>query len=547
MSINSAMQAGVSGLAANSAALAAISDNIANVNTVGYKNNDTSFESLVTGDGGAGSAGGVTTSSLQAVTGQGTLTQTSSPTDVAITGSGMFVVTPSASVINGTTPLLYTRAGSFTPNAQGFLQNAAGLYLQGWPANALGVVTPNPSDLNSLTPINVNSVGGTVTPTSAATINANLQSSQTVSTQAADAEITTDAAYFNTAAGNATVPALSVAQQAAVDAAWATLSAAQQTAATAAAAALPPTQISAQGAALQALTPAQITAQMTSAAATAAYNPVTNSMTAYNPTTGTGVKPDFTVQIPVLDSLGGQHTIQVDFLKSAVANQWYAEVQAVPTTDVVSGAGLAAGQLSAGTISFNSDGSLNLTDSTLNTALNIGASSATAPAAGTVNWATGLDVSASPLALTLAAGAGASGLTQLNSTSVIESVDANGAPPGNLSSVSINTSGDVTATFDNGTSRVIAQIALATFLNPDGLTSVSGNAYQANPKAGNVSLKVAGTGGAGTLTANALEASTVDLSSEFTSLIITQRAYTASSKVITAADQMTQDLLSIIR
>jgi flagellar hook protein FlgE len=547
MSINSAMQAGVSGLSANSEALAAISDNIANVNTVGYKNNNISFESLVTGDGGPGSAGGVTTSALQTVSAQGTLTQTSSPTDIAITGNGMFVVTPSASSVNGSTPLLYTRAGSFTPNAQGFLQNSAGLYLQGWPANALGVVTPNPSDLNSLTPINVNSVGGTVTPTSAATVNANLKSSQPVSTQAADAEITTDAAWFNTAAGHTTVPALSAAQQAAVDAAWATLSASQQANATAAAAALPSLQIAAQGASLQALTPAQITAQMTASAATSAYNPVTNSMTAYDPTTGTGVQPDFTVQIPVLDSLGGQHTIQVDFLKAGTANQWFAEVQAVPTSDVVSGSGLAQGQLASGTVSFNSDGTLNLTNSNLASALNIGASSATAPAAGAVNWATALDVSASPFTLTLAPGSGASGLTQLNSTSVIESVDSNGARPGNLSSVSIDSSGEVTATFDNGTSKVLAQVALATFLNPDGLTSVSGNAYESNPKAGNVSLKVAGTGGAGTLTSNALEASTVDLSSQFTNLIITQRAYTASSKVITAADQMTQDLLSIIR
>jgi len=547
MSINSAMMAGVSGLAANSAALAAISDNIANVNTVGYKDSDTSFEDLVTGDGGSVSAGGVTASTQQKVTGQGTLTQTSSPTDVAITGNGMFVVTPSASAINGTTPLLFTRAGSFTPNSQGFLQNAAGLYLQGWPANALGVVTPNGSDPSSLTPINVNSIGGTVTPTSTATVNANLDSSQTISTQAQDAALTTDAAYYNTAAGHATVPALSAGQQAALDAAWATLSPTQQASATAAAAALPALQIATQGATLQGLTAAQITTQVTASAASAAYDPVSNSMTAYDPTTGTGVQPDFTVQIPVLDSLGGQHTVQVDFLKSSTPNQWYAEVQAVPTSDVVSGAGLAPGQIASGTITFNSDGSLNTANSTLATALNIGASSATAPAAGAVNWATGLDVSASPLTFTLGAGSGSSGLTQLNSASVIQSIDTNGAPPGNLSSIAINSSGDVTATFDNGTSRVIAQIALATFPDENGLTAVSGDAYTANPKAGNVSLKVAGTGGAGTLTSSALEASTVDLSTEFTNLIITQRAYTASSKVITAADQMTQDLLSIIR
>jgi flagellar hook protein FlgE len=547
MSINSAMMAGVSGLAANSAALAAISDNIANVNTIGYKEQGTSFESLVAGGGAAGSAGGVTAIADPKVTGQGSPTQTSSPTDLAITGAGMFVVTPTASSINGSTQVLYTRAGSFTPNSQGYLENAAGLYLQGWPANAQGVVTPSGSSLTSLSPINVNSIGGTVTATSTATVNANLNSGQPVSTQAQDAELTTDAAWFNSTAGNLTVPALSPAQQTALDTAWATLSPAQQAAATAAASALPASQLAAQGAALQGLTTAQITSQVTASAATSAYNPVTNSMTAYNATAGTGVKPDFSAQIPVLDSLGGQHTVQIDFLKSPVANQWYAEVQAVPASDVVSGAGLAAGQIAAGTITFNTDGSLDTSNSTLATALNIGASSTTAPAAGAVNWATSLGVAASPLTLTLGASSGSSGLTQLDNASVVGSINTDGAPPGNLSSIAINSSGDVTATFDNGTSRIIAQVALATFPDENGLTAVSGNAYLATPGAGNVSLKVAGTGGAGTLTSSALEASTVDLSTEFTNLIITQRAYTASSKVITAADQMTQDLLSIIR
>ena len=541
MSINSAMMAGVSGLAANSAALASISDNIANVNTIGYKHNGTDFQSLVTGDSGQASAGGVTASGKQVVTGQGSVTQTSSATDMAITGNGMFVVTPAASPITGSTQVLYTRAGSFTPNSQGYLQNAAGLYLQGWAANAQGVVTPSGSSLTSLTPINVNAIGGTVTATSSAAVNANLNSSQAVSAPSSDTALVIDAAYFNTTASHATVPALSAGQQTALDTAWAALTAGQQAAATAAAATRTPAQLLAQGAALSSLTAAQITAKVTSAAATAAYDPLTNSMTSG------GVTPDFSVQVPVLDSLGGQHTVQVDFLKSAVANQWYAEVQAVPATDVASGAGLAAGQIAAGTVAFNTDGSLDTTNTTLSSILNIGASSATAPGAGLVNWATSLGVAASPLKLDLASSSGSSGLTQLDGASVIQSINTDGAPPGNLSSIAIDAKGNVTATFDNGTSRTIAQVALATFPDENGLTSVSGNAYLAAPDAGNVSLKVAGTGGAGTLTSNALEASTVDLSTEFTNLIITQRAYTASSKVITAADQMTQDLLSIIR
>src|ERR1700744_4108593 len=93
MSINSAMGAGVAGLLANSSALAAISDDIANVNTVGYKRNGVDFETLVAASTGSStfSAGGGTPGNQQYVTEQGSTTQTSSPTDLAITGSGLFV------------------------------------------------------------------------------------------------------------------------------------------------------------------------------------------------------------------------------------------------------------------------------------------------------------------------------------------------------------------------------------------------------------------------------------------------------------------------
>jgi len=80
-----------------------------------------------------------------------------------------------------------------------------------------------------------------------------------------------------------------------------------------------------------------------------------------------------------------------------------------------------------------------------------------------------------------------------------------------------------------------------------GLKSVSGNAYQVTIPAGAMVLKDPGTGGAGQISPSSLEASTVDLSSEFTGLISTQKAYSASSKIITTADQMLDELINIIR
>ena len=301
--------------------------------------------------------------------------------------------------------------------------------------------------------------------------------------------------------------------------------------------------------------------QTVSAAATAAaavpvgagaYNAVTNSMTAYDPTTGTGVQPDFTMQVPISDSLGGQHTLQIDLLKSTTANQWYAEIQAVPASDVVSGAGLAPGQIKSGIIAFNPDGSLNMAATTLfgspaNPTLSIGASAAAAPGAGAVNWAASLGIAAQSVTLGIGGTTGSGALTQFASTSAVQSKTTNGTPFGSLSAVGIDANGVVTATFSNGTSRNIAQVALATFPNVDGLTAVNGDAYQASNTSGAYSLATAGSGGAGTIASSTLESSTVDLSAEFTKLIIAQQAYTASSKVISTADQMTQALLQVIQ
>jgi len=138
-------------------------------------------------------------------------------------------------------------------------------------------------------------------------------------------------------------------------------------------------------------------------------------------------------------------------------------------------------------------------------------------------------------------------MTQVAGASAVTSTTANGTPFGSLSSIAISNNGIVTATFTNGVSRAIAEIPLATFPNADGLTSVSGTAYQASNNSGLVSLQAAGSGGSGQLESNTLEASTIDLSSEFTDLITTQQAYTASSKVITTADQMSQVLLQLIQ
>ncbi len=137
--------------------------------------------------------------------------------------------------------------------------------------------------------------------------------------------------------------------------------------------------------------------------------------------------------------------------------------------------------------------------------------------------------------------------SQYDSTSIVQATYTNGTAFGNLTEVKIDEAGFVTAIFDNGVMRKIAQVALATFPSADSLTEVAGNAFRVSQNSGTFNLKAPGTGGAGLLGAQQLEASTVDLSTEFTGLITTQRAYSASSKIITTADEMLAELINIKR
>lgn len=270
----------------------------------------------------------------------------------------------------------------------------------------------------------------------------------------------------------------------------------------------------------------------------ATYNPAVaaTSMAAYSPTSGTGVKPDYTTQVTVYDAQGGAHTFEMDFLKSSTANQWHAELKAVPASDV---AGTTNGLVTTGIVAFNPDGTLDTTHTTFSAAATtIGASSAGAG----VRWASGLGLPSQAVSFNLATSP--ANVTQYSSVSATNSSTVDGGPAGTVTGVNVDNDGYVVASFSNGAQRKIAQVALATFQNPDGMQSISGDAYRASIDSGSFTLKVANTGGAGQISSTHLESSTVDLSTEFTGLIITQRAYAASSKIISTADQMLQELIS---
>ncbi|PHS74828.1 MAG: hypothetical protein COB59_11905 [Rhodospirillaceae bacterium] len=208
MSLYGALFSGVSGLTAQSSAMGAISDNITNVSTIGYKGTTVNFQTLVTKQTSSTfySAGGVQSKPRQSTDVQGLLQASTSSTDVALSGGGFFVVNQ-ANTPGISDPYLYTRAGSFIQDDQGFLKNSAGYYLQGWPTDAAGTVVPSSAALtvtnqniistDYLESINLNRVGGTAAATSNVAVGANLPSSSGTGDT-----FKTDVQYFNSL-GNA--------------------------------------------------------------------------------------------------------------------------------------------------------------------------------------------------------------------------------------------------------------------------------------------------------------------------------------------------------
>ena len=210
MSLFGALSSGVSGLIAQSSAMGAISDNITNVSTIGYKNTRVDFQTLVTKQTSSTlfSPGGVQSKPRTDTGVQGLLQSSTSSTDLSISGQGFFIVNE-ANTPTITDQFLYTRAGSFFQDNEGFLRNTAGFYLQAWPTDAGGTVIPtknasttianqNIVSTDFLTTVNLSRVGGTATSTNNIGIGANLPANDTAGTTHK-----TDVQFFDSL-GNAT-------------------------------------------------------------------------------------------------------------------------------------------------------------------------------------------------------------------------------------------------------------------------------------------------------------------------------------------------------
>jgi flagellar hook protein FlgE len=144
MSITKAMWTGVSGLSAEGQALGVVGDNVANSNTIGFKQSRAIFEDVLGGAIGSNLGGGVRMARSQQLFAQGSVVNTGQATDLALTGDGFFVVEGS---MGGVTGQFFTRAGQFTQDAEGFLTTPSGLKLQGYVSDGNGGFSPTLDDI----------------------------------------------------------------------------------------------------------------------------------------------------------------------------------------------------------------------------------------------------------------------------------------------------------------------------------------------------------------------------------------------------------------
>jgi flagellar hook protein FlgE len=606
MGIFDALNTSVAGLQAQSFALQNISGNIANAQTTSYKRINTSFVDLVpeatTPDRQV--AGAVSAYARSTISSQGTVSAAPVATFMAINGDGFFAVqkasgvTDNVPVFSGVTN--YTRRGDFQVNANGNLVNGAGYYLMGVAVdpktgNPLGNVPQVLQFQNNFVPAQATSsiqyaANLPTTPTTPASTTATAGSLLAVG-GLNPSDFSANPLALGTPAipyGDATTvggAALNKASPAVAITGATTLSGASPSNSLTTNFAVGDTIVVdgttvtfvASGAAGNQLnitdTVTQLLAKIDSisgAAIPSSINATTGAITLHsgvtqnlsvssispafgalgfiNPMTatrtgggtagtGTVVANDLAVfqkesisggAVTAYNSAGTPVNLQMRWAKTDSAalgsphqDSWNLFYQANPAATGAQTAWVNVGT----TFTFGANGSL---------------TSPTGSAVSIPNVTVG---SQSLGNLTLNVGSG--GLTQFASTSgsaTINTVTQNGYAAGQLQTVAISNSGLVIGTFSNGQNLDLAQVTLSHFNGTNYLKSLDGGAYAVTDQSGPPII-----GGSGTISGSSLEGSNTDIADEFTKLIVTQQAYAANTKVITTANTMVQDLLSVLR
>jgi flagellar hook protein FlgE len=275
------------------------------------------------------------------------------------------------------------------------------------------------------------------------------------------------------------------------------------------------------------------------------YAPVatsTASLAANLPATPSSTNP-ITTPVSVYDSLGTAHDLNLTWTQSTTAaNTWSLSISQAGSTTPLGSVDVSFGTTGNPAAPQGTIGSITSTSGTLT-----GSSFSTG---GKATVGITADFGQGPQAISLGLGSfgGTDGVTQFAGTSYnLISLAQNGVKPGSFSGVSMQNTGDVVVNYDNGQSRVVARVPVVTFPNADALQRQDGQGFTETKESGSARTMAAGSNGAGGLVTSSVEASNVDIASEFTKLIVAQRAYSANTKMVTTADDMLQQTIDMKR
>lgn len=547
----------LSGLNAATADLNVKSNNIANVNTTGFKESRAEF-----GDVFAVSAFGTTSKTatgngvvLQNVAqqfSQGNLEFTDNALDLAISGEGFFAMAPELN----SGEVIYSRAGEFAVNKDGYVVSNEGWFLRTFPVDTDGNISA--TSINATSPIQLPPSVGAPEATTSLSIATNLPSnSDPISTGGADL---VQGSY--TTSSSLTISDFSTDQVSfEVDGTLVTLNA--DYGSLSGVASEIQSQLTGYSVALDATNNIVFTAPDENAPVIANYDgdvdgggatvadftagsgsagsaAVTPSVLAIDPTDPASYS--FSTSATVYDSLGNEHIVTTYYQKIDAAavgdedNQWQMAVY-LDGGDVKGGTeGVPYALETNARLSFNPDGTLGTVDADPTTAaiepINLSFTDGT-----NSEWASG--ASTQSISLTLA------GSTQNSGPFNVGALTVNGFPTGRLTGVDVSDDGLMRATYSNGQAVPIGKIALGDFANPQALNKIGNTAWKETTDSGPVIAGEAGTGSFGQIQAGALENSNVDLTKELVGLITAQRNFQANSKAIETNNAITQTIINL--
>lgn len=287
--------------------------------------------------------------------------------------------------------------------------------------------------------------------------------------------------------------------------------------------------------------PIQVTQTVLNPVATTSVNLSANLPATPAAGTGTAASP-ISSDISVYDALGTAHTVTLGWVRNA-QNDWTVNVSAPDAqTPAVGTANVLFGATSGNAVPAGTIGLIGSTTGTI-------AAGGFSAGGGAVMDLT-MDFGSGPQTITLSLGTygGSTGVTQYaGSIYNLEGLTQNGVAPGSYTGVAAQANGNVVVNYNNGQTRIIAQVPLITFNNPDALQRQNGQSFTSTEDSGTPLAEAVSTNGAGNLVTKSVESSNVDIAAEFSKLIVAQRAYSANTKIVTTSDDMLQQTLDMKR